>query len=879
MTRHTLGIRLRALWRALRRSSELEREMRDEMLFHIEMEAERLARQGVDPLDARRQACARFGGVEKYREAGRAVRGLGWIDAVSLDTRLGVRMLAKYRGLTFVGGFAMAVAMAIGATAFETLGEVLAPALPFDPTGRIVALENTAAAPADVAAWRGQLGSVGDLGAFRTVPHNLVSPLAPPEPVKVAEMSASGFAIAGVQAFSGRHLLPSDEQPGAPPALVLGYQAWRTRFAADPGIVGRRITLGAVPHTVVGIMPDGFGFPFDHQFWIPLPVTPRAAASAGEPRLSVFGRLADGITIEQAQAELTTVARRLALDRSGEQGPPQAAVVPYTRAHVDLSSPGLVWLLRIVQVLCGALAFVVAVNLAILFYARTVTRLGEIAVRTALGASRRRILVQLFIEALVLSLVGTAGGLGLSAIALEYIQVLARANGGVPFWIRFELTFSTVAASLALASFAALIMGVVPGLKATGRAVSAQLHELKGHSGARLGAMWTTMVVVQVGAAVAVLPAALYLAWQVARMEVGGVGFDDRKFAITLVALPDASLQPHRLAARQLELMSRLRAEPNVEAVTFSSFVPGLAGGARIEFAPRTAVTAPAPWHVSRLDVALDMLDVFGAEIVAGRGFVGADVGAAHAAIVNQTFARWLAGDGLALGIRFRYVERAGRAITDGAWHEIVGVVRDFPRFPSPLNVDTPAVVFHPAAVGTVDPAVLTVRFGGDVPAAFSVRVRQLAAEIDQALQVRRATSLASHYDQVRAIWRSTSWGLAVATVSVLLLSAAGIYALLSCTVAQRTREIGVRIALGARPGRLLASIFARVARPLALGFGAGSLLSGFAMWAAGVGIPATASLLLAVTGVMAAAGLFAAWGPARRMLGIDAAEALRTEN
>ena len=885
--REVLG-RARAVWRVLWRSRQLEHDMRDEMRFHVEMEAERLAREGgLDPQEARRQALIRFGGIEKFKEAGRDARGRQWIDAIWLDARLGVRMLAKYRGLTLIGGFAMAVAIAVGATAFEALREMLTPALPFDAGGRIVSLQYASANPGtrdrnllyDFVAWRDELTSIEELGAFRTVRHNLASPSAPPEPIKLAEMTASGFALARTPPLIGRCLLPVDELAAAHPVVVIGYRAWQSRFAADPQVVGRSITLSGVAHTVVGVMPDGFGFPFDHQFWMPFRADALAYERFQGPAIYVFGRLARGVSIEQAQAELATIGRRTTAARSETGEPLRPVVVPYTRDHVDLSEPGMVWLLRLAQLLTGALAFVVAVNLAILLYARTATRLGEIAVRTALGASRRRILAQLFIEALTLSLAGAAGGLGLSVVALRYMQSLARSNGGVPFWIRFELSPETAAAALVMSVAAAVIMGVLPGFKATGRSLNANLHELNGRAGTRLGALWTTLVVAQVAAAVAVLPVACFLAWQMLRLEISGPGFAAEKFAIGSVALPDDTpVDRNRVRGRQIEMMSRLRAMPGVAAVTFSSFVPGFAGGARVQFEEGAAVKGSAPWDVSRLDVAVEMLDVYGAQILAGRRFGAGDVVAGNTAIVNQTFAQWLSGNDSALGMRFRYIERSGRGIQHGEWHEIVGVVRDFPRFPSMLGFDTPAVVYHPAGVGAADRSVLSVRFDVGIPVGFADRVRLIAAEIDPALQLHRVVSLSEHYDQLRAFWRYLGWGTGLLTLSVLLLSAAGIYAMMSFTLAQRTREIGIRIALGARPLRLLASVFGRVLRQLALGISVGSLLSGLVISTADLGPILATWLLLAVATIMLVVGLLAALGPARRSLRIDAAEALRTE-
>ncbi len=447
MTR--LWRRLRSRWQVLRRSDQLDAEMHDEMRFHVDMEAERLVREdGLDPREAHRVASVRFGGVEKFKEEGRGARGLQWVDAISLDTRLGVRMLVKHRGLTLVGGFAMAVAIAIGATSFEMIAELLDPSLPVEEGDRVVALHNATANPGDperrvvhdFVAWRETVVSIEQLSAFRTVQHNLVSAGAPPEPIKVAEITASGFVVARTSPLLGRYLLPADEQDGSAPVVVVGHQAWRSRFSSDPAIVGRTIHLAGVPSTVVGVMPDGFQFPVDHQFWMPLRLNPLEHERLRGPELYVFGRLARGVTMPAAQAELTIIGQRTAAAHPATHDRLRPVVLPYTREHLDLSHPALVWILRIAQLLVGALSVVVAVNLAILVYARTVTRLGEIAVRTALGASRRRILAQLFIEALALSGLGAATGLMLARVVLGRVQSLSRLNGSVPFWIDFDLS-------------------------------------------------------------------------------------------------------------------------------------------------------------------------------------------------------------------------------------------------------------------------------------------------------------------------------------------------------------------------------------------------------------------------------------------------------
>jgi putative ABC transport system permease protein len=659
----------------------------------------------------------------------------------------------------------------------------------------------------------------------------------------------------------------------------LGYDTWSLRFGSDPQIVGRTVQLGGVPRTVVGVMPKGFRFPVDHQFWIPLHHQ-RLADDAVRPQLHLFGRLAREVTMAEAQAELTTIGERAARAAANGATSLRLAAVPYPRAHLDLTDPMMVWLFRVAQLLVGALVGVVAVNLAILFYARTVTRLGEIAVRAALGASRVRILAQLFTEALALAVAGALAGLVLAGLALESVQALAQKNGSVPFWLDFQLSPSSAAYALGLAVVAALIMGVLPGLKATGRQLTGNLHDADSRSGTRVGPLWTALIVAQVAAAVAVLPIAGYLAWQVAALELAGSGFADHRFVVAIMAYGDgpAPAEP-RLSDRQLALMSQFNAEPGVTGVTYSSSVPGFSAGRTIELEHRGA-TDPAVLDVSRVDVATGFFDVYEAHVLAGRPLAAADAGATQSVVVNQSFVDALPPGANVLNSRFRY-SRSRERVADAAgapWHQIVGVVRDFPRFPPALSLDTNPTIYHLAAPGTLHPVVLSIRFAEQVPEHFAARVRAISAASDPALQVRRVVPLSDFYHDVRSFWRSIAWGVALITLSVLLLSAAGIYALMSFTVAQRTREIGIRTALGAHPHRLLAGVFARSIRQLLTGVLAGSAASLVAISAVGLDITGATALLAAVALLMVAVGVLATCGPARRALRIQASDALRAE-
>lgn len=868
---------------ALLRRREAEERMDDEMRFHLEMETEKYIREGLSPAEARRRARVSFGGVEGHKEAMRDGRTFAWIGTLSLDARLGLRLLMRHRGLALIGGFAMAMAIAVGSVAFETLSQILRGTLPLDEGDRVVAVhyfsESTGKPERqvlhDFVEWRAGLRTVRELGAFRTREQNLMLEAGGPLPVPVVEITASGFRVARTPPLLGRYLVPEDERPGAPAVLVIGYEAWRTRFAADPRIVGRTVRLGSTPHVVAGVMPEGFEFPNDHQYWVPLRESPLAHARLEGPPLWVFGRLAPGSSLGEAQAELATVGRRTAAAHPRMYDRLRLTVLPFTYDYMDLQSPTTRLVMRVVQLLVGGLLVVVAVNLAVLLYARTVSRLGEIAVRSALGASRRRILAQLFMEALAHTVLGALVGLMVASRVLGMIQRWAVEEGdGFPFWIRLRLSPATVAYALALAVVAAFIMGVLPGLKATGAGMGASLRELR--SGPRLGPVWSGLIVAQVAFAMAVLPPAVYAVWQLLRMETDEMGFAPDEFVVGPVKLsaPAAALDSAglaaRVASRHTALLARLAAEPGVTAVALSSFIPGLDEQTRgVEIAGSSAPAEGA----SVLRTTPELFGVYGARIAEGRALAEGDAGAeSGAVVVNRTFVRRHLGSRSAVGRRLRYPQADG----SGRWYEIVGVVEDFPAVPLQLtSANGVANVYHAAVPGAIPDPTLSVRLRGGVPAGFVKRVQRLGVELDPELQL-SVQPLPEVYDGVRSVSRFMAWALALVTGSVLLLSAAGIYALMSFTVVQRTREIGIRTALGAQPRRIVASIFAPVGRRLAAGVGIGSLLAGAIIVGTGASVGGAAPLMAAVCAIMLAVGLLAALGPARRGLRIQPMEALR---
>jgi len=902
-------LRLLSFFRAERADTDLAREIQ----AHLQLLEDKFVAQGMSAEEAHFAARRAFGGVEQVKERQREIRTFRWLDESRLDFKLGARMLIKHPGLTLVGGLGIAVAVAIAAGAFSIIYTLLDPALPLHEGDRIVAIQNWDAAANrperrivhDVIAWRAEVRSIHDIGAFRQVHRNLFAPGAQAETVRVAEMSAAGFRVARVPPLIGRHLVDDDEREGATPVLVIGYDVWRNRFAAKPDIVGRTVLLGETTYSIVGVIPEGFAFPVSNAYWVPLGGASRHERRAG-PDVAAFGRLASGATLESAQAELTALGQRTAaaFPRTHEHMRPR--VMPYTYPFFGIDEPQTVWIAHFAQFLITLLLVIVSVNVAILVYARTVTRHGEIAIRSALGAGRRRIVAQLFIEALVLTAAATAAGLAITSVGLSQIEAaMSRSFPQLPFWWNFRLSSGVIAYVVGLTLLAAAIVGVLPALKATGRRVQTSLRTLSAGSGSRmqLGGTWTVLIVAQVAFAVALLPPAVFHAWESIRLGTADPGFAAEEFLNALVTLerpaapsgaPDTALRS-RYGAAHAELMRRLRVDPAVSDATFSAHVPGQeptvwieAEGVPMPSESEAEASGFAVWagkfgHETRFNrVDVEFFRVFGVPTLAGRPFNAADATpAASAVIVNRSFAQRVFAGGDALGRRVRYVGKSGDARSEqlelGRWYEIVGIVPDFPAKATSSGV-VGARLYHAAAPGQVDGVNLAVRVRGTTPAAFAGRLREVSAAVDPNLQLRNVLTIDELLRQEQSMLRLLAAGLAILTMSVVLLSGAGIYALMSFTVTQRRKEIGIRAALGADPRRILGSIFARALGQLAIGAVVGaaaavlleSLSRGDLMAGNGeVVLPVVALFMTAV-------GLVAAIGPARRGLRIQPIEALR---
>jgi predicted permease len=828
--------------------------------------------------------------------------GLSW-----MDVKLGLRMLVKHPTLTVVGGLGMAVAIAIATTSFALFDSYIFPTIPLDEGDRVVGIENWDIAIRnqehrslhDFATWRRELTGLQDIGAFTTVRRNLVRPGAAAEPVSIAEITATGFTLPRVPPLMGRPIQEADERKGALPVVVIGYDAWRTYFASDPGILGRGVRMGDAVHTIVGVMPDGFAFPVNHSFWRALQADPADYARRRGPGITMFARLAPGVPLERAQAELTALGQRAAEAFPDTNARLTPRIVRYAKFFADDAEPRV---MTQVQVLITLLLVVVGVNVAIVVYARTATRHNEIVVRTALGASRTRIVTQLFVEALVLAAVSAVAGLAITEKALDVLDSLltqwSERGGefaGVPFWMQNHLSWRTVTYVVGLTILAAAISGALPAIKATGRRMQASLRDMGGTTKLQLGRVWTGLIVAQVAFAVALLPSAVAFTWFSIEYANADPGFAAEEFLTARVLMDSESVPTDRAeayardfetryAARLRGIAQRTAEEPGVSHVTLMSVKPGVEATARIAVEGNPAFetgTARNSVRTARVDAAF--FDAFDVPLLAGRRFTPADADGGDPVLVSGSLVRRFFGEaGGALGRRIRYLEEMG---PDGApgppprWHEIVGVVGELPVHPI-YPGDDEGRVYHPWRAADAYPTTIAMRVRAGDPAALGPRLREIATTLDPAVRMDGIRTLDGVYRDEQLGLHAISLSVGLISLSVVLLSSAGIYALMSLTVTRRRREIGIRAALGAEPRRVLGAILVRALLQLSAGVVLG-LVACILMDRATDGemmFGREAVILPLVSAIMLGVGLAAAIGPARRGLRIQPTEALREE-
>ena len=703
------------------------------------------------------------------------------------------------------------------------------------------------------------------------------------DPVTGAEITASAFQLVRVPPLLGRPLLSTDEAPGAPSVVVLGYDLWRQRFAGRTDAIGQTIQLGRTMTTVVGVMPEGFAFPINHRLWVPMLLRPSGYAPLEGAAIRVFGRLAEGATQAQANTEVTALVERTAAASRVTHEHLRPRVLAYGG-----ESPGdQTWLEFAITHLPILLVLAVAcMNVGTLLYARTATRDAEISIRYALGASRGRIIAQLFMEALVLAAIAAVVGLLGANFAVKWGMnaYYSGQSGAMPFWVNPGLKVTTVLYAGLLTVLGAALLGVLPALKVTGKGVQSQLRNLgAGGSTLRFGWLWTGVMVVQVALTVICIPPATGITEESLRDVRIRSAFPTEQYLAAKVGLDreataagDESTEAFakRFEQTYQELARRIAQEPGVVAVTFGDRLPGM--GVAVQSAEFDAGGGPDLVEITNLwanAVGPGYFEAFQVPLVAGRNFHDGDRAAdARTVLVNEAFARNYMKGGSPVGHRVRY------ASSDPArpepWFEIVGVVRDIGMTPTDLG-EAP-YIFRAVTPATAYPLVMGVRTSADT-AGLAPRLRVLAASVDPGLRLDDLRSLEDLAWRIDVPQMVVAGGISTVVGLGLFLSAAGIFSLMSVSVARRTKEIGLRAALGATPTRLLGGIFTRALVLIGSGIVAGNaILITVISLSDEIDLPGAYPALFATSTVMLVVGLLACVEPARRALRIQPTDALK---
>jgi predicted permease len=706
------------------------------------------------------------------------------------------------------------------------------------------------------------------------------------EALRVAEITASAFPLTRVPPLLGRPLQPTDEMPGTEPVVVLGYDVWQRQFLHDPAIIGRVVTVGRTARTVVGVMPPRFGFPHNQQVWVPLPA--QDAPPRDGPAVQVFGRLAEGASWQDAAAELSVVSARAAADQPATHAQLRTRVRAFAGRTPGDPLRLEDWLIHaIVLLVLGA----VCANVATLIFARTALRESEMVVRHALGASRARVVAQIVTESLVLALAAAMLGLVAAQTTVRYAWARASQLTGedLPFWVDLRLEPVTVAYALLLALVAAALIGLLPALKATGGSVLRGLQGITGTGGTmKFGGVWSFIVGAQVACTLLFVPAAVGIYTTSLQGKAMTAAFPSEHYLTFRLSVDNEALAGERgvpddeqIAARRGrafdELASRLREESGVTHVTLADrsleASPDLVAlEMEQEGAPPARLPGSFEGGFAMAAVGAGYHEAFGATLVTGRALHATDAGAPNGpVVVNEAFMRVVGKN--PVGARIRTLQPGSERET-GPWHEIVGVVTDLGML-FPADWGGAGYVYRAASAAELDPVVVTVRVAGDA-APLAPRVGALARQVDAGVQLRDIVTFEEIVAQRQGSEVLGSVVIPSILVGAVVFSAAGLYALMAVAVARRTREIGIRLALGANPRHVLGSVFARAGRQLGGGIIAGNTLILLLAWRAD---SLTAGLLVSsmITSViMAVVGVLACAAPARRALRVQPTEALR---
>jgi putative ABC transport system permease protein len=888
---------LRGRFRALFQKKKLDARMDDEMCSHIDMQTRENIEAGMKPEEARYAAMRQFGWVESIKETCREQRGVGWIEDFGQDIRYGARMLYKYPGFTAIAVLTLALGVGANTAIFSVVDAVLLRPLAYPDSGQLVWLcergpdwSGGSMSYPNYTDWRNQQSVFEKFGAY--IGNNFtLTGLGEPVRLAAVLMSADVFEALGTQPQIGRVFREEEDKPGAAPVAVISHGLWQSRFGGDAGILNRTISLDGKLHTVLGVMPAGFEFPNKVDVWVP--VGPYSAQSVWQnrdnhPGLFGLARLKPGITLEKARANLEVIAVRL------EQQYPESNKT--RRVQIDRLLDNQVGnVRRALWILFGAVSFVLVIacaNVANLLLARAAAREKEMAVRGALGAGQWRITRQLLAESGLLALLGTAVGLLFAKGALRVVTVFAGEN--MPRSAEVSLDLRVLLFSGMVAMVTGIVFGLAPAWHARRVNLQGTLKETgRGNTSARAG-LRQGLVVAEVALTFVLLVGAGLLLLSFYRLLQVNPGFVVDRVLAFHISVPDAKYQTaQQQIAFYHALLDKVRAVPGVQSASLASRPPLDENAWDMLFLiegrpePPTHLQPSLRVHL----IAPDYFRVMGIPLLQGRDFTeqdnrdhlrgtpsNNDWGAGlNSIIIDEEFAKryWPNQNPIGQRVRIPFGEREKQPVVT-----VVGVVGRIKE--NRLNEQGGMVqAYFPILQQPLLNMAMVVKTTSE-PAAMLATMRQQVSQVDPAQPIFGISTMKEMRDRNIAPDRLSLGLLGGFAVLALALAIIGLYGLLSFTVTQRQREIGVRMALGAQRSDVLKSVVGQGMRWVLTGAFIG-LLGSFALTRVLASVlfnvaPTDPLTFVTVTLSLCVVALLACYIPARRATKIDPMEALRYE-
>ena len=881
--------RVRSWFLAMMRRSRIENEMDAELRFHIEAFAEDLTRNGVSREEALRRARIEFGGVERAKEECRDARGVRFVESLIQDLRYGLRMLLRSRGLTAVVILALALGIGANTAIFSVVNTVLVRPLPYPEPDRLVwfwesqpNLTQAPFSPADFLDFQSQNQSFAQMAVVRRLSFNLTGQ-GPAERVPGMVASPNIFTLLGVQPILGRTFVPSEGAFGAPRVAILTYGFWQGHFGADRSVAGRTINLDGQPVTIIGVLPAAFRSGDDIQLWVnPVNIVPEVfnAWADWERKLStnrqthylnILGRLKPGVSLQQAQSDITNIMDHIHQEYPLTTGH-SVQLVPLREVSAGPARQTLLILLGVV----GLVLLIACANVANLLLARAVARTREIAIRTALGGGRLRIVRQLLTECMVLALSGGAAGL---ALAWGMVRLLVAAGPrDLPRVQEISVDLRVLVFTLGVSLVTGLLFGLAPAFAATRQTFGGFLKEggRGSTSGLEHNRLRGFLVVGEVALSLVLLVGAGLLVRSFVRLLEVKPGFNpDHMVTMWMNFTSGRYAEKGRSTQLVDQLLARVSSLPGVEGVAICNDLPlegddtttgvGSAEG-RPPFErghqPLIGVHAVNPGYFRAMGVPL----------LRGREISGSDIADSNSVVViNQKLAEivWPGQD--PLGKHF--------AIFGDKQSQVVGIVGNVLH--NGLSEAPSAESYLAFSQNPWSYVGLAIRTQSD-PASVYSGVRAIVAQLDPELPVHDMRPMEQVVAETMTTRRFTLWLVGAFAVLALVLAFVGIYGVMSCAVTERVHEIGVRIALGAQQGDVLRLVVGNGMRLAAIGLTIGAIaafLAARTMTSLLFGISSSDPVTyLAIASLLAVAAMAACYVPARRATKVDPMVALRYE-